>query len=57
MAKEKIFTTKELSEKLGIKAKALRRKLRAMDKYMDGKYTKYQWTKKEFDELVKKLAK
>jgi len=55
MAKEKIFTTKELSEALGIKAKALRRKLRAMEN--DGKYTKYRWTKKEFDELVKKLAK
>lgn len=56
MAKEeKVYTTKELAEALGINGKQLRRKLRAMDKYNDGKYTRYAWTEKQFKQLLKQL--
>jgi len=52
---EKVYTTKELAEALGCNGKQVRRKLRAMDKYNDGVYTRYAWTEKQFKELVKKL--
>lgn len=56
MAKEeKVFTTKELAEALGCNGKQLRRKLRAMEKYNDGKYTRYAWTEKQFKQLLKQL--
>jgi hypothetical protein len=52
---ERVYTTKELAEALGCNGKQVRRKLRAMDKYNDGVYTRYAWTEKQFKELVKKL--
>jgi transcription initiation factor IIE alpha subunit len=52
---EKVFTTKEMAEALGMNGKQLRRKLRAMDKYNDGKYTRYAWTKKDYDRIVKQI--
>lgn len=56
MAKEeKVYTTRELAEALGINGKQLRRKLRAMDKYNDGIYTRYAWTEKQFKALLKQL--
>ena len=53
---EKVYTTKDLAVALGMNGKQLRRKLRAMDKYNDGQYTRYAWTKKDYDRLVKQLS-
>lgn len=52
---EKVYTTKELAEALGCNAKQLRRKLRKMEKYDDGIYTRYAWTEKQFKQLLKQL--
>jgi epoxyqueuosine reductase QueG len=53
---EKVYTTKDLALALNMNGKQLRRKLRAMDKYNDGTYTRYAWTKKDYDRLVKQLS-
>lgn len=58
MAKEaKTFNTKELASEVGMTGKALRRHLRKMDKYADGKYTAYEFNKTEYARLVKVLGK
>lgn len=54
---EKTYNSKELASAVGMKPKALRRHLRRMDKYADGVYTNYAFSKKEFDRLVKLLTK
>lgn len=50
-----IFTTKEMALELGMNGKQLRRYLRKLEKYNDGIYTRYAWTKKEYDAIVKKV--
>lgn len=57
MANDKTYNTKELAAKVGMTGKALRRHLRRMDKYADGKYTAYAFDQMEFDRLVKMLSK
>lgn len=52
---EKVFTTKEMALELGMNGKQLRRYLRKMEKYNDGIYTRYAWTKKDYDKIVKAI--
>ena len=52
---EKVYTTKEMALALGMNGKQLRRKLRAMEKYNDGIYTRYAWTKTQYDAIVKQI--
>lgn len=52
---EKVYTTKEMAASLGMTGKQLRRHLRGMEKYNDGIYTRYAWTKKDFDRIVKAI--
>lgn len=49
----KIYTTKELATALGMTGKQVRRYLRKMSNYNDGKYTNYAWSKTDFDKVVK----
>lgn len=57
MAKEmdKIYTTKDMANALGMTGKQLRRYLRQMEKYNDGIYTRYAWSKKDHDAIVKTI--
>ena len=50
-----IYTTKEMANALGMNGKQLRRYLRKMEKYNDGIYTRYAWTKSDFDKIVKAI--
>jgi len=52
---EKVYTTKDMALALGMNGKQLRRKLRAMEKYNDGIYTRYAWTKSQYDAIVKQI--
>lgn len=52
---DKVYTTKEMSAALGMTGKQLRRILRSMDTYNDGIYTRYAWSKKDYDKIVKAI--
>lgn len=52
-----VYTTKEMAIMLGMTGKQLRRILRKMEKYNDGIYTRYAWTKKDFDAIVNRIKK
>lgn len=51
----KVFTTKEMALELGMTGKALRRYLRKMVNYNDGIYTRYSWTKSDYDKVIKAI--
>lgn len=51
----KVFTTKEMALELGMTGKALRRYLRKMANYNDGIYTRYSWTKSDYDKVIKAI--
>ena len=51
------YTTKEMANALGMTGKQLRRILRSMDKYNDGIYTRYSWTKQDYDRIVAGIKK
>ena len=51
------FTTKEMSAALGMTGKQLRRILRSTEKYNDGVYTRYSWTKQDYDKILAGIKK
>ena len=56
MAKDNtIYTTKEMANALGMNGKQLRRYLRKMEKYNDGIYTRYAWTKEDYTKIIKAI--
>lgn len=50
---EMVYTTKEMAQALSMTGKQLRRYLRKTDKHNDGIYTRYAWTYKEYQQLLK----
>ena len=51
------YTTKEMAAELGMTGKQLRRILRSTEKYNDGIYTRYSWTKQDYDKILAGIKK
>ena len=54
----KVLTTKDIAEEMGVTStKKLRRYLRKIEVFQDGKYTRYGWVEgsKEHKDIVKQL--
>lgn len=49
---ERTYQAKDLAERLGITPFRARQFLRSLDRYQDGKYTRYRFTALEIDQLV-----
>jgi hypothetical protein len=50
------LTTKDVAAKFNITGKQLRRILRSFERYDDGKYTRYQLSKRDVEQVAKHLA-
>lgn len=54
-SKDRVYTTNDMAASLGMTGKQLRRYLRKTEKFNDGVYTRYAWTFKEYQAMIKQV--